>query len=149
MALTDKLTAIADAIRGKTGKADTLTLDQMATEIASIQSGGDSGGGSLETCSVKLINLTTTILAAWYSVVSNGTLSSTMNQVNAGEEMTITNVPRNSVFSFLPMGGSMGSIHYQNDLVNAMLVSSCEHLGAVVVGTNGTEVSVTVNAPTA
>lgn len=36
MALTDKLTAIADAIRTKTGKTDSLTLDGMVTEIASI-----------------------------------------------------------------------------------------------------------------
>lgn len=40
MALTDKLTAIADAIRGKTGKIDSLTLDQMPTEIAGIETGG-------------------------------------------------------------------------------------------------------------
>lgn len=40
MALTDKLTNIADAIRGKTGKTDTLTLDQMAMEITSIETGG-------------------------------------------------------------------------------------------------------------
>ena len=40
MALTDKLTAIADAIRGKTGKTDGLTLDQMAAEIEGIQGGG-------------------------------------------------------------------------------------------------------------
>lgn len=39
MALTDKLTAIADAIREKTGKTDELTLDQMAVEIADIQTG--------------------------------------------------------------------------------------------------------------
>lgn len=39
MALIDKLTAIADAIRGKTGKADALTLDQMATEISGIETG--------------------------------------------------------------------------------------------------------------
>ena len=36
MALTNKLTAIADAIRGKTGKTDALTLDQMPIEIDSI-----------------------------------------------------------------------------------------------------------------
>lgn len=42
MALTDKLTAIADAIRGKTGKTDGLTLDQMPGEIAGIQAGGAS-----------------------------------------------------------------------------------------------------------
>lgn len=45
MALTDKLTAIAEAIRGKTGGTDKLTLDQMPAEIAGIETGGDSGGG--------------------------------------------------------------------------------------------------------
>ena len=45
MALINKLTAIADAIRGKTGGTDPLTLDQMATEIAGIEAGG---GGSME-----------------------------------------------------------------------------------------------------
>ena len=43
MALTDKLTAIADAIRAKTGKTDSLTLDSMVTEISSISGGGSSG----------------------------------------------------------------------------------------------------------
>lgn len=45
MALTDKLIAIANAIRAKTGKTDGLTLDQMPTEIESIQSGG---GGEVD-----------------------------------------------------------------------------------------------------
>lgn len=40
MALINKLTAIADAIRGKTGKTEEMTLDQMATEIAGIEVGG-------------------------------------------------------------------------------------------------------------
>lgn len=40
MALIDKLKSVADAIRGKTGKTEKMTLDQMATEIAGIQSGG-------------------------------------------------------------------------------------------------------------
>lgn len=39
MALIDKLTNIAEAIRGKTGGTDLLTLDGMATAIASIQTG--------------------------------------------------------------------------------------------------------------
>ena len=42
MALTDKLTAIANAIRAKTGGTSSLTLDEMPTEIASIQAGGTS-----------------------------------------------------------------------------------------------------------
>ena len=44
MALTDKLTAIANAIREKTGNTELLTLDQMPTEIAGIETGGNSGG---------------------------------------------------------------------------------------------------------
>lgn len=44
MALTDKLTAIADAIRGKTGKTAEMTLDQMAAEISGMEAGGGAGG---------------------------------------------------------------------------------------------------------
>lgn len=40
MALTDKLNAIGEAIRAKTGKTDKLTLDEMPNEIASISGGG-------------------------------------------------------------------------------------------------------------
>lgn len=44
MALTDKLTAIGDAIRSKTGGSELLTLDEMPQEIQGIQTGG--GGGA-------------------------------------------------------------------------------------------------------
>ena len=40
MSVHSKMTAIADAIRGKTGGTNPLTLDQMATAIAEIQTGG-------------------------------------------------------------------------------------------------------------
>lgn len=43
MALTNKLTAIGDAIRNKTGSTNLLTLDEMPTAIESIEGGG--GGG--------------------------------------------------------------------------------------------------------
>lgn len=43
MALIEKLTAVADAIRGKTGGTEKLTLDGMATAIAGIVSGGGCG----------------------------------------------------------------------------------------------------------
>ena len=39
MALTDKLTAIADAIRSKTGSTEPMTLEEMATTIANITTG--------------------------------------------------------------------------------------------------------------
>lgn len=47
MALIEKLTAIADAIRSKTGKEDKLTLEQMATEIESIEVGGNDELGQM------------------------------------------------------------------------------------------------------
>ena len=40
MALTNKLTAIANAIREKTGTTNKLTLDEMPTAISNISSGG-------------------------------------------------------------------------------------------------------------
>ncbi len=43
MALTDKLTAIADAIRAKTGEDGGLTLEQMPAEISNIQGGQGKG----------------------------------------------------------------------------------------------------------
>ena len=44
MALTDKLKAIADAIRAKNGSTSLLKLDEMPTAIENIQSGGTSTG---------------------------------------------------------------------------------------------------------
>ena len=44
MALTDKLTAIGDAIRTKTGSTDLLTLDAMPTAISGIETGSGEGG---------------------------------------------------------------------------------------------------------
>ena len=50
MALTDKLTAIADAIRSKGGTTDQLTLAGMVDAINAIQIGGGSGGGQAFQC---------------------------------------------------------------------------------------------------
>ena len=47
MSVHSKMTAIADAIRGKTGGTNPLTLDQMATAIAEIQTGGGGGDNTL------------------------------------------------------------------------------------------------------
>lgn len=51
MALTDKLTAIGNAIREKTGKSDMMTMDEMVTEIGGIT----TGGGNDETVFDKFI----------------------------------------------------------------------------------------------
>lgn len=52
MALTDKLTAIAEAIREKTGKTDPMTLAQMPKEIAGIS--GSGGGEWMPVCQIKI-----------------------------------------------------------------------------------------------
>ena len=46
MALTNKLSAIGNAIRSKTGGTELLTLDQMPTAIASIETGGGKVEGT-------------------------------------------------------------------------------------------------------
>lgn len=50
MALIDKLNAIGDAIRAKTGKTDKLTLEQMPLEIESI-----TGGGGVSDSRIKYV----------------------------------------------------------------------------------------------
>ena len=54
-ALDTQLTSIADAIRAKTGRPASLTIDEMPTEIASIQTGG--GGGSTAPVSANDVTL--------------------------------------------------------------------------------------------
>ena len=53
MALTNKLTAIGDAIRNKTGSTNLMTLDEMPTAIESIEGGG-GGGADLPAEAFKL-----------------------------------------------------------------------------------------------
>ena len=57
MALTDKLVAIADAIREKDGSTGTMTLAEMPGRIAAIETGG-GGGTSDPTDPVEVYNTT-------------------------------------------------------------------------------------------
>lgn len=76
MALTDKLKSIADAIRGKTGKTDGLTLDQMPGEIEGIETGGGGGSGEFSyTCDAYAVH--TKVVT-----VGENTCSSTNDCVN-------------------------------------------------------------------
>lgn len=54
MALIDKLNAIGEAIRGKTGKTEKLTLAQMPDEITAIQVGG--GGDKYADLAKAILN---------------------------------------------------------------------------------------------
>lgn len=56
MALTDKLKAIGNAIRAKTGGTEELTLDQMVTEIEGIEGGSGGGSGGFVTINDEFVN---------------------------------------------------------------------------------------------
>ena len=84
MTLTENLTAIADAIRKKTGKNEPLAPGQMAAEIASIQTGGSTNTNGiymaqitpaeyLESLTIQHNLGTTNILyvAAWVETLGN------------------------------------------------------------------------------
>ena len=71
MALTDKLTAIADAIRAKTGDTAKMTLDGMVEAIAGIE----AGGGLPENMNAFLFTLTesyTSSAEGWELVIPHG-----------------------------------------------------------------------------
>lgn len=115
MALTDKLTAIADAIRGKTGGTDALTLDQMATEIAGIET-----GGGLETCTVNYTCDTTTA-NLFYMVVNDGGNCEAVRQagLEAGTH-TFENVLVSSLF-VAQFGSSILTLGVENCTIIADL----------------------------
>ena len=81
MALIDKLTAIGDAIRAKTGGTELLTLDAMPNEIASIETGG---GGEVEPIVLtgKQEKTCSGVLASAY-IKSFGDTISTYDLINA------------------------------------------------------------------
>lgn len=64
MALTDKLTAIADAIRAKTGKTSALTLPEMVDAITSIPMG-------VTNCIIASYTRTTAIANNPVTIISN------------------------------------------------------------------------------
>lgn len=73
MALTDKLSAIGDAIRTKTGKEELLTLDSMVTEISSIQTGGGSSlPDGFNVFTLTLTERYTTSAEGWELVIPHG-----------------------------------------------------------------------------
>ena len=91
MALTDKLTAVADAIRNKTGKTEVMTLDQMPVEIDGINTGG--GQINTGTCSVKIaVPGTGNYYFAYEQVESSGNIAYRIdrNYLSSGAASTKT-----------------------------------------------------------
>lgn len=72
MALTDKLTAIADAIRGKTGGTEGMTLDAMVSAIEGIEAGG--GGSATSEITITMdINSPVEFNPYWNAIGETGT----------------------------------------------------------------------------
>ncbi len=64
MGLIEKLTAIGNAVRAKTGKTAPLTLDAMAAEITALEAGG--GGGETDPTLAALTSDGTDFSYLWY-----------------------------------------------------------------------------------
>lgn len=67
MALTNKLTSLADAIREKTGGTSPLTIDQMTSEISNLQVGGGVDSELVD----AIINRTITEIKSDVSIVGD------------------------------------------------------------------------------
>ena len=121
MALTDKLTAIADAVREKTGGTEEMTLDQMAVAIAGITAGGGgsaggSGGGRSEWVLLHEVELTEE--AAIKITGFDATLSEYVMQLIVPKVSTVVNAGNSSflgarTFTYYREFGSTGyPTHY-------------------------------------
>lgn len=105
------LGGIADAIRAKTGKADELTLEQMATEIAGIQTGDD------DTILVSMVERTMTDFVATDKMQKIGDFA--FQNVKSLRSVDLSN-----------LGAQSGSL---NKLIGYDAFSGCENLEHVVL----------------
>lgn len=135
MSVNEKMTAIAEAIRGKTGKSDTLTLDQMPLEIAGIEAGG---GSSVEEYEIVTANWS----AAGSGIPSPVVLSESDNFVLYLNSSTTDTGSLVGVLTQTNVGGRTISMMYQyiNASSNANLAKSVNADGTKIV--NGTSTSI-------
>ena len=101
MALTDKLTAIADAIRAKDGTTGTMTLDQMPEKITALSS---------------------KVSVEWHQcpeLVRNYLANVTYNPNDYSTSQIANYAPANAVVSnYKPIGVTVGSETYYNEIPN-------------------------------
>lgn len=113
MALTDKLTAVANAIRVKTGKTEKMTLEQMSEEISEIS--GSSGNSNFD----KLVDGSITT-----ADVSSGTTKIRDYAFSHCKSLTSVTIP-NSVTSI----GSY-AFYYCSGLTSVTIPNSVTNIGS-------------------
>ena len=152
MALTDKLTAIANAIRAKDGTSDKMTLAEMPSKIAAIQAGGATEPYTEETYdqSGNIISATlhghTSIRDSAFSGCSKLALTSLPSSLTSIGDDAFYNCTKLALTS-LPSGitsigsgafdkcSSLTSITFEGTptTINSSAFSNCTHLTTINV----------------
>lgn len=158
MALINKLKAIADAIRKKTGTTDPLTLDEMADKITNLESTEDTyilvdedGNEYAAVMTEEPVALTATpndIRIGTIAVTDDGVTvgekeipsyhtSEGMRVVMSGKEFVIDNLGRHCEFTKLQALACLDSVSAQAVCINTKVyaVDSTEVLSEVTVDT--------------
>lgn len=116
MALTDKLTAIGNAIREKSGTTELMTLDAMATAITNLETGG-GGGAEVEPI----------VLTGDCSYTCRGAMATTYinlfgNTVSTDKLTMATAMFKNSGLTKIPFSLNFDPEHYDYHAIGEMFM---------------------------
>ena len=153
MALTSKLTNIADAIREKTGSTDALTLDAMAEAIAGIESGGGAsfpnGTNWTQTnftnTGLNGLNFVTYADGLWVASYNNGYIYTSDDGIvwqNKGDRFSV-NVLCAYYSGGLFVAGTNGGLYYSTDGITWTQSNVTSGTALKVVKANGLWVAAT------
>ncbi len=140
MALTDKLSAIGNAIREKTGKEELMTLEQMPAEIRGIV----SGGGDIE---FKPIKLTGNQSYGCAGPIASEYINMCGDTISTEGLMSVTNMFQYSTLERIPFALNMNNTTYRdmssmffqcNNLKEAPIVNNAypDNCGSMFEGCN-------------
>lgn len=141
MALTNKLSAIGDAIREKGGTTEKLTLDAMPTAIANLPIGGGSEGGS--GADEKILELIGEDVSG--DVVIPEEVTSLKSYMFYGNEnMTSITFPKNFTktgrevfeYCFYLKTIDMSKVVGTTLTLGAMIISRCNNLETIILPPN-------------